>query len=130
MSFEVLAKDLLGRIGKLQTKRGNVETPVLLPVVNPLLQAISPKEMSRDFGCKAIITNAYLLKKNFGDEVCVKGIHDFLDFDNTVVTDSGAYQILVYGNIEATQEEIIAYQEAIDTDVGVFLDVPTGGEIL
>ena len=128
MSFEVAAKDLLGRIGRLQTKRGTVETPVLLPVVNPLLQPISPVAMSRDFGCKAIIANAYLLKKNLGDEVSTKGVHDFLGFDYTVVTDSGAYQILLYGNIETTQEEIIAYQEAIDTDIGVILDVPTGGE--
>ena len=128
MSFEVVAKDLLGRIGRLQTKSGTVETPVLLPVVNPLLQPISPMEMSRSFGCRAIITNAYLLRKNFGDEVCRKGVHDFLGFDHTVVTDSGAYQILVYGNIEVSQEEIIAYQEAIDTDIGVILDIPTGGE--
>ena len=128
MSFEVVAKDLLGRIGRLKTKRGTVETPVLLPVVNPLLQPISPMEMSGSFGCKAIIANAYLLKKNFGKEVAEKGVHDFLGFDDTVVTDSGAYQILVYGDIEDTQEEIIAYQEAIDTDMGVILDVPTGGE--
>lgn len=128
MSFQIAAKDLLGRIGRLQTKRGTVETPVLLPVVNPLLQPISPVAMSRDFGCKAIIANAYLLKKNVGDEVSTKGVHDFLGFDHTVVTDSGAYQILVYGNIEDTQEEIIAYQEAIDTDIGVILDIPTGGE--
>ena len=66
MSFEIVTKDILGRIGKLRTKRGVVETPVLLPVINPLLQPISPREMRNDFGCKAIITNAYLLKKNFG----------------------------------------------------------------
>ncbi|MCJ7634870.1 tRNA guanosine(15) transglycosylase TgtA [Candidatus Bathyarchaeota archaeon] len=128
MSFEVTAKDLLGRIGRLRTKHGEIQTPILLPVVNPLLQPISPAEMNRDFGCKAIITNAYLMKKNFGDEVCIRGIHDFLGFDNVIMTDSGAYQILVYGNIETTQEEIISYQEAIDTDIGVILDIPTGGD--
>jgi len=128
LSFEVVAKDLLGRIGRLRTKRGIVETPTLLPVINPLLQPISPVEMSQSFGCRAIIANAYLLKRSFGDEVSAKGVHDFLGFDHTVVTDSGAYQILVYGDVEVTQEEIIAYQEAIDTDIGVILDVPTGGE--
>jgi len=74
------------------------------------------------------MANAYLLKRNFGEEVSLKGVHDFLGFDDVVVTDSGAYQILVYGNVEVTPEEIIAYQEAIDTDIGVILDVPTGGE--
>jgi 7-cyano-7-deazaguanine tRNA-ribosyltransferase len=128
LAFEVVAKDLLGRIGKLHTKRGTVETPVLLPVVNPLIQPITAREMNESFGCTAIIANAYLLKKNFGDRVSDRGIHDFLGFDHTVVTDSGAYQILVYGGVEASQEEIIAYQESIDTDIGVILDIPTGGE--
>ena len=128
MSFETVNKDILGRIGKLRTKRGVVETPVFLPVINPLLQPISPREMRNDFGCKAIITNAYLLKKNFGEAVCTRGIHDFLGFNDSIMTDSGAYQILVYGNIEVTQKEIIAYQEAIDTDIGVMLDIPTGGK--
>jgi 7-cyano-7-deazaguanine tRNA-ribosyltransferase len=128
LAFEVVAKDILGRIGRLHTKRGTVETPVLLPVVNPLLQPIPAKEMKECFGCTAIIANAYLLKKNFGDRVSDRGIHDFLDFDHIVVTDSGAYQILVYGGVEASQEEIIAYQESIDTDIGVILDIPTGGE--
>ena len=127
MSFEVLEKDLLGRIGKLKTKQGAVETPLLLPVVNPMLQIVSPKELAEEFGCRAVITNAYLLRKNFGRLVVERGVHDFLGFDHTVVTDSGAYQILVYGDIEATQSEIIAYEEAIDTDVAVILDIPTGG---
>lgn len=128
MAFEVVAKDLLGRIGRLHTKRGTVETPVLLPVVNPLLQPIPAREMKERFGCTAIIANAYLLKKNFGERVSYRGVHDFLDFDHVVMTDSGAYQILVYGGVEVSQEEIIAYQESIDTDVGVILDIPTGGE--
>ena len=127
MSFEVLEKDLLGRIGRLKTKQGAVETPLLLPVVNPMLQIVSPKELAEEFGCRAVITNAYLLRKNFGHLVAERGVHDFLGFDHTVVTDSGAYQILVYGDIEATQSEIIAYEEAIDTDVAVILDIPTGG---
>ena len=126
MSFEILGRDLLGRIGRLKTKRGIVETPLFLPVVNPMIQSISPKEMERDFGCQAIITNAYLLKKNFGEKVKARGVHDFLKFNGTVVTDSGAYQNLVYGQIDTTAEEIAKFEEEIDTDVAVILDVPTG----
>ncbi|MEM2094766.1 MAG: tRNA guanosine(15) transglycosylase TgtA, partial [Candidatus Bathyarchaeia archaeon] len=127
MSFEVAAKDLLGRIGRLCTKRETVETPLFLPVVNPVFQVISPRELAEEYGCRAVIANAYLLKKNFGEAVIKQGVHNFLGFDHVVVTDSGAYQILKYGGIEATQPEIIAYEEAIDTDVAVILDLPTGG---
>lgn len=126
MSFEITRKDLLGRIGTIETKSGKIETPHLLPVINPLTQPISPREILTAFRCNAIITNAYLVKKNLEDEALAKGIHRLLDYDGIVVTDSGAYQILEYGNIEVQPDEIALFQEAIKTDVAVILDVPTG----
>lgn len=129
MVFETLNKDLLGRIGRLKTKRGIVETPLLLPVVNPLIQTVSPSEMKRQFGCQAIIVNAYLLKKNFGERVIDEGLHNFLQYDGTVMTDSGAYQILIYGQVETTAEEIVRFEEEIETDIAVILDVPTGWNV-
>jgi len=126
MSFEVKDKDLLGRIGKLQTKSGTLETPLLFPVVNPNLHIISPSKMRENFGFEALITNAYILKKRFQNKPVEKGIHRFLDFNGVVMTDSGAYQILLYGNIEVTPEEIVEYQEKIDVDIATILDWPTG----
>jgi 7-cyano-7-deazaguanine tRNA-ribosyltransferase len=93
-----------------------------------LSEVISAKELADEFGCRALISNAYLLRKNFGRTVVERGVHSFLGYDHVVFTDSGAYQVLVYGDIEATQPEIIAYEEAIDTDVAVILDIPTGGQ--
>jgi len=45
------------------------------------------------------------------------------------MTDSGAYQILVYGDIDFTQKEIIAYQEGIGSDIATILDIPTGWKV-
>ncbi|MEM2242234.1 MAG: tRNA guanosine(15) transglycosylase TgtA [Candidatus Bathyarchaeia archaeon] len=126
MSFEVKDKDLLARIGKLQTKSGVVETPLLFPVVNPTVQPIPPKRIREEFGFEALITNAYILKKRFKNEPVEKGLHNFLGFNGVVMTDSGAYQILVYGDIETTPEEIVAYQEQIGSDIATILDWPTG----
>jgi len=119
----------LGRIGTVDTKSGQIETPHLLPVVNPLVQPISPREILKTFRCDAIITNAYLIKKNLGQKAVADGIHRLLDYDGVVVTDSGAYQILEYGNIDVEPDEIALFQEAIDTDIGVILDVPTGWRV-
>jgi len=126
MSFEIRDRDLLARIGRLETKSGMIETPLLLPVINPTIQLISPKTIETAFDCKAIITNAYIIKKHFQNEVAQKGIHDFLDFTGVVMTDSGAYQILEYGEVEITSKEIALYQEKIDTDIATILDTPTG----
>ena len=129
LAFEVIDKDLLGRIGRLKTKSGTIETPLLLPVVNPLVQPVSPREMERDYACQAIIANAYLLKKNFGEAVKTRGLHDFLEFHRVVMTDSGAYQILVHGDVAVTPLEIVQFQEEIGSDIAVMLDVPTGWNV-
>ncbi len=126
MSFEVRERDLLARIGRLKTKSGGIETPLLLPVVNPAIQLIPPRFMREKLGCKALMTNAYIIKKHFGEEAIQKGIHKLLDFNGIIMTDSGAYQILVYGDVDVTHEEIVEYQEKIDTDIAIVLDVPTG----
>jgi 7-cyano-7-deazaguanine tRNA-ribosyltransferase len=126
LSFEIKEKDLLGRIGKLKTKSGTVETPLLFPVINPSIQPVPPRRLKETFGFEAIITNAYILKKRYQNKPIDEGLHKFLDFDGVVMTDSGAYQILVYGEVDVSQKEIVAYQEGIGSDIATMLDIPTG----
>jgi 7-cyano-7-deazaguanine tRNA-ribosyltransferase len=129
MSFEVREKDLLGRIGKLETKSGRVETPALLPVINPRIQLIRPKDLLDIFGCKALITNAYIIQKQHGSEAVEKGVHRLLGYDGVVMTDSGAYQILIYGDVQVDDEEIVHFQEQINPDIATILDIPTGWKV-
>jgi len=117
--------DLLGRVGRLRTRRGVVETPVLLPVVNPLKQLVSPQELW-GMGFKAIMVNAYLLLKHMRGEVESRGVHEVIGFEGVVMTDSGAYQLLVHGKVDATPEEVVEFQVKAGSDVAVILDVPTG----
>lgn len=124
MSFELRDRDLLGRIGRLETKGGLVETPAFMPVVNPVSQIIPPKRMREEFGCDIIITNSYLIKKHF--EGIDLEVHRLLDYDGVVTTDSGAYQILVYGEVDTSPEEIVEFQKRIGADIAVILDIPTG----
>jgi len=129
VEFEIKSKDLLARVGMLKTKSGTVETPAFLPVINMAKQSVSPRELWEEFGCRILITNAYIIKKQKADEATKLGIHSFLDFPGIIMTDSGAYQILAYGDIEATPREIIRFQEEIDTDIATILDLPTGWKV-
>ena len=45
ISFEVIHKDIAGRVGKLRVNDRTVRTPALLPVVNPHLPLVTPREM-------------------------------------------------------------------------------------
>ena len=129
MSFEIREKDLLARIGRLKTKKGTVETPLLFPVINPVIQPISPKKIREVFSFEALIANAYILKKRFQNQLIENGLHKFLGFNGAIMTDSGAYQILVYGDIKTNPKEIVEYQEQIDTDIATILDIPTGWKV-
>jgi 7-cyano-7-deazaguanine tRNA-ribosyltransferase len=129
MSFEIKEKDLLGRIGKLKTKSGTVETPLLFPVINPSIQPVPTRRLKEYFGFEAVITNSYILRKRFNEKVTEQGLHKFLDYDGVVMTDSGAYQILVYGGVEVNQAQIVDYQERIGSDIATILDIPTGWHV-
>ncbi len=124
--FEIRAKDGLGRIGRLETNGKVVETPTIMPVINPKRAEISPKEIQEQFGANMIITNAYILYRSpLRKEVCEKGIHHFLDFDGIIETDSGSFQLMNYGDIDVTNAEIITFQNEIKSDITTFLDIPT-----
>ncbi|MBS7250045.1 MAG: tRNA guanosine(15) transglycosylase TgtA [Candidatus Freyarchaeota archaeon] len=125
MVFEIKYRDLMARIGQIKTKGGSFQTPTLLPVIDPKNQIIPPSDMKREFKCEAIITNAFLIKKNFYEQAKKEGLHDFLNFHGPIMTDSGAYQLLVYGEVDVSSEEIVRVQEEIDTDIAIILDIPS-----
>jgi len=125
MSFEVRGRDLAGRVGVLHTRKGDVETPCLMPVVNPVKNSIPPAELKEKFGYKMIITNSYLILKHFGKNA--PDVHQITGFNGPIMTDSGAYQLLIYGGVDTNPEEIVKFQERINSDIGVILDTPTGG---
>ncbi len=124
MSFQVHGKDLLGRIGTIKTKSGAFATPHMFPVLDPHHRVLGREFLDR-VGTSAVMTNAYLLKRG-RQGLDPVDVHGTLDFPGIVATDSGAYQILEYGHVGVTAEEIVGYQEKINTDIGVILDVPTG----
>lgn len=124
--FEITHRDSAGRIGRLTTPHGVVETPAIMPVINPNIQTIPSKEM-KDFGARILITNSYIIYRKPGlkQRAVDEGVHALLGFDGPVMTDSGSFQLSVYGQVEVDNAEIIGFQHAIGTDIGVPLDIPT-----
>jgi len=123
--FEVKETDLAGRIGRLRTKGGTLETPALLPVIHPYRQEVEAG-LVKELGFEAVMTNAYLAYKHYGPELLEKGIHKAIGFDGVVMTDSGGYQVLEYGDIDITPEEVVRIEEGMGSDLAVLLDRPTG----
>ncbi len=125
MNFEIKDRDAAGRICKFTTKHGTVTTPNLMPVINPNKMLISPKEMKKLFGTEMVITNSYIINKHkeLKEKVLEKGVHNLIDFDGPVMTDSGTFQSYVYGDIDIDPIEIVKFQRDIGSDVGTILDI-------
>ena len=124
--FEIISKDVMGRLARIKTPHGEIETPALLPVINPNLDFIPPKELKK-FGAQGIITNAYIIYRNpeLRERARELGLHKLLDFDGVIMTDSGSYQLSVYGDVEISNNEIIEFQHEIGSDIITPLDIPT-----
>ena len=124
-SFEVKETDLLGRVGVLKVGGRTLETPCLLPVVHPVNQAVSTREL-RAMGFRGLMTNSYIIRSRRRDEALRDGIHEMLGFDGVLMTDSGGYQVLEYGDLEVGYGEVASFQAAVGSDLAVTLDRPTG----
>ena len=123
--FEIKKSDLAGRIGILSTNHGEIETPAYVPVVHPVRQSIPPKKM-REIGFDLVITNAYITLNNYGEEAVKRGIHDIINYDGSVMTDSGGYQVLEYGRVDVEPTDMASFEKNIQTDIAIPLDRPTG----
>jgi len=124
--FEVKARDAAGRIGKLTVNGKSVETPAIMPVINPKQLIVTPKEL-KEMGFGMVITNSYIIYKTpeLREKALEEGIHRLLDYDGIIEVDSGSFQLMRYGGVEVTNREIVEFQHKIGVDVGTFLDVPT-----
>ncbi len=122
--MELIHRDGLSRIAKLSTAHGIMETPTVMPVVNPNIVAISPREMKK-FGVRSIITNSYIIRRSekLRSQAEKNGIHSLLDFDGPIMTDSGTFQSYVYGDIEYGNLEIVDFQRKIGSDIVTILDI-------
>lgn len=128
--FEIWAKDMAGRLGEIDVNGTLVETPTIMPVVNPRIKLIEPHEL-QDFGAQIIITNSYIIYRTpeLRERALDEGLHGLLGTDCPVMTDSGAYQLSVYGDIEVSNTQILEFQREIGSDIAVPLDIPTPPDV-
>ncbi len=125
--FEIKNKDFLARLGRFSTRHGDVDTPLLMPVIHPGRSEIRPRQLREQFGYQMVITNSYIIKskKEFRERALQEGVHSLLDFDGPIMTDSGTFQMYFHGLPEGEIDplDIVRFQREIGSDVGTILDV-------
>ncbi len=117
-SFELLATLGNARAGVLHTPRGDILTPVFMPVGTAgTVKAMTADELRADpIDARIILGNTYHLYLRPGLEVMelVGGLHKFAAWDRPILTDSGGYQVFSLAAINKIDDEGVTFRSHID----------------
>jgi queuine tRNA-ribosyltransferase len=100
-SFEIqkLDKGTHARLGLIRTRRGDIQTPYLVPVATlGSVRALGSDDLA-GLGVACSLANTYHLHLKPGDELIKRlgGLHRFMAFDRPLFTDSGGFQAFSLG---------------------------------
>jgi len=104
------------RIGNFTTRVGRFDTPSFFPVATQgAVKGLLPKDLSQ-IGIDGLLVNAYHLYLRPGVEVIKQcgGLHSFMGFDKTIITDSGGYQIFSLQGLRKVSDDGVQFQSHID----------------
>ncbi|MCX6958546.1 MAG: tRNA guanosine(34) transglycosylase Tgt [Verrucomicrobiae bacterium] len=116
--YQLLKKDSTShaRAGIVQTRRGAIETPIFMPVgTQATVKAVSPDELYA-LGAQIILGNTYHLHVRPGEELIkdLGGLHHFMQWDRSILTDSGGFQVFSLARLRKITEEGVHFQNHLD----------------
>ena len=116
--FELLHKDKKtgARRGRITTRHGTVETPVFMPVgTQATVKAMKPEDVEKT-GAEIILGNTYHLYLRPGADIVREagGLHRFMNWNKSILTDSGGFQVFSLGKFRKITEEGVKFKSYID----------------
>src|SRR3989440_10571617 len=116
--FELLATDQhsKARRGRLRTTHGVIDTPAFMPIgTQGSVKGVSPREL-RELNAQIVLGNTYHLFVRPGLDVLKHfgGLHNFMNWDGPLLTDSGGYQIFSLAKLRKITEQGVEFQNHID----------------
>ncbi len=116
LRFERIASDGAARRGRLHLPRGSIETPAFMPVgTYGTVKGLTPEEL-RELGAEIILGNTFHLWLRPGTEVVrLHGdLHDFMNWQRPILTDSGGFQVYSLGELRKVTEEGVHFRSPVD----------------
>ena len=118
MKFTVTSSSGAARTGSLEFRRGIVQTPAFMPVgTYGTVKSVTPEEVSSS-GAEIILGNTFNLMLRPGPEVVRKhgGLHEFMNWQGPILTDSGGFQVFSLAAMRKLSEEGVKFQSPINGD--------------
>ena len=118
MIFSLLHKDAesKARCGILNLEHSKIETPVFMPVgTQATVKTLTPDELT-EIGFNIILSNTYHLYLRPGVDVIEsqKGLHSFMNWKRSILTDSGGFQIFSLSDLRKYDEDGVKFSSHID----------------
>lgn len=109
-------KDTKARLGIFKSRHGEFRTPSFFPVATyGAVRGLSTRELA-DINIDGLLVNAYHLFLRPGVEVIKKcgGLHKFMGFNKTIITDSGGYQIFSLERLREVSDQGVSFKSYLD----------------
>jgi len=109
MQFDLLKTDGKARRGRITFPRGSIETPAFMPVgTYGTVKGVMPPELEK-LGAEIVLRNTFHLMLKPGTEVIQAhgSLHDFMQWQKPILTDSGGFQVFSLGKLRKITEEMI-----------------------
>jgi queuine tRNA-ribosyltransferase len=110
------------RVGVIRTAHGTIATPAFMPVgTNATVKALTAREVW-ETGARMVLANAYHLYLRPGTDsiATAGGIHKFANWDGSVLTDSGGYQVYSLAELRKTTDEGVHFKSHLDGSAHFF----------
>ena len=119
MKFEIVNEDFKSsaRIGKIETDHGSFETPLFMPVATSgAIKGVHNKDLIENIYPDVILSNTYHLYLRPGTDIIENagGLHEFMNWNNNILTDSGGYQVYSLSNNRKINNEGVKFKSHID----------------
>jgi queuine tRNA-ribosyltransferase len=115
-SFELAAVSGRARAGVFHTPHGDLLTPVFAPVgTQATVKAVTPAQL-HDLGAQLVLSNTYHLYLRPGDDLIreMGGLHNFMRWNNPILTDSGGYQVFSLAENRQVDHQGVTFKSHID----------------
>ena len=118
MSFDFTLDTTSGaaRAARFDTPHGVVETPAFMAVGTlATVKALDPRDL-RAMHAQMILANAYHLHLRPGDELVreLGGLHEFMQWDGPILTDSGGFQVFSLEGLRTVDEDGVDFRSHLD----------------
>lgn len=118
MKFDVSSECGVARCGTLKFRRGEIQTPVFMPVgTYGTVKSVTPEEVEAS-GAQIILGNTFHLMLRPGTEVIRAhgGLHEFMNWHRPILTDSGGFQVFSLAAMRKLSEEGVRFQSPVNGD--------------